>query len=252
MDDKIEKNLVEFYLAFSKSYHESKASHENEYSFVRTSTHPWPNYVLGLKASALSLEKLETLNRQIENDYLPPFLVVKDVEDFPDFDGVASQLKFRKVIHWHGMAVSADEVKPMDGQVEGLSIKAITSRAELKEWLQVVNQALFDQEKLHGDVFNPLLNSSGYRFILAYYNGQPAGTALMFDHEDTCGIYLVAVLENFRKKGIGSAISHFIAEKNAKPWMVLHATKAGKRVYDKFGFKDYCTFDVVWKLGKFV
>jgi GNAT superfamily N-acetyltransferase len=253
MEKRIENNLIDFYLSFAGAHPQIHAVRNEVFSYVQTSAFPWPNYVVGVDTgSDKTLPLLEKINYEIEENALPPFIICKNTDKNPLVANTFSKYKFRPVLRWTGMGGTKDHLLIYPTSFCNCRIKQVDNEDDLEQWIEVVNRALFNQNKLNVMVFSNLLNKTEYDIIMAYIKDEPCGTALTYRNTDAVGIYLVAVSEQFRKQGIGSAITQYIIEKNKYVPLVLHATKAGKRVYDKFNFKEYCTFDVYWKMGKFV
>lgn len=84
---------------------------------------------------------------------------------------------------------------------------------------------------------------SPQKLFLAFFQGEPVATSLLFRHENTGGIYFVSTLPAYRKKSIGLVITlatmHF-ARKTGAQYCTLQSSPDGYRVYEQAGFKEYC------------
>jgi len=84
---------------------------------------------------------------------------------------------------------------------------------------------------------------SPQKLFLAYTDGKPVASSLLFIHENTAGIYYVSTLPAFRKKGCGLKITQ-AAMKSARELgfksVMLQATPWGERVYRRAGFNVEC------------
>jgi ribosomal protein S18 acetylase RimI-like enzyme len=90
-------------------------------------------------------------------------------------------------------------------------------------------------------------NGSQQKLFLAYCDGNPAGTALSFFHNDTAGIYFVSTVPDYRKRGVGLAMTLTImgyARQAGFNYCVLQSSEAGLNVYKRAGFKEYCQTDI--------
>lgn len=90
------------------------------------------------------------------------------------------------------------------------------------------------------------------QLFLASFNDKPAATSLMFLHESAGGIYFVSTLPQYRKKGIGLAVTLATmraAKKAGARCVTLQSSPDGLRVYRQAGFKEYCRADV-YRLDK--
>lgn len=133
-----------------------------------------------------------------------------------------------------------------------LQIRQINNYKELFLW-EEVSFAGFDfppetRQQYHRFVatFN-LTPRSPQKFFLACWNGKPVATSLLFLHENTGGIYFVSTLAQFRKKGIGLALTLATmryAKLAGTRFVTLQSSPDGLRVYQQAGFKEYCLVDV--------
>jgi ribosomal protein S18 acetylase RimI-like enzyme len=75
--------------------------------------------------------------------------------------------------------------------------------------------------------------------LIGYYQQLPAATVLVF-HGKEAGIYMVAVLPVFRKKGLGKILMQKVhAMLTAKGYRraLLHSTKQGLSLYQSLGYQ---------------
>ena len=90
-------------------------------------------------------------------------------------------------------------------------------------------------------------------YFSASVDGQAVGeTALLLDGGGVAGIYDVEVRQEFRRRGIGSALIHAAlqhARKHGLKIAVLGATGLGARIYQNAGFREVCKISF-WKYGK--
>ena len=85
------------------------------------------------------------------------------------------------------------------------------------------------------------------KLFLAYFDGKPVATSLLFMHNNTAGIYYVSTLPAYRNKGLGLLITLAAmqtAKKSGFRNVILQASKFGVNVYKRAGFKEYCQADV--------
>jgi GNAT superfamily N-acetyltransferase len=85
------------------------------------------------------------------------------------------------------------------------------------------------------------------KLFLAYFDGKPVATSLLFVHKNTAGIYYISTLPAYRNKGLGLLITlaAMQAAKNSGfKNVILQASPLGVNVYIRAGFKEYCHADV--------
>ena len=88
---------------------------------------------------------------------------------------------------------------------------------------------------------------SPQKLFLAYCEGKPVATSLLFTHKNSAGIYYVSTLPAFRNKGFGLAITQGAmqaAMQDGFKNVILQATPLGAKVYIRTGFKEYCHAEI--------
>jgi GNAT superfamily N-acetyltransferase len=86
----------------------------------------------------------------------------------------------------------------------------------------------------------------------ASLEGKPVGETMLFYGAGVAGIYAVEVLEEFRGRGIGTALVQAAlqhAQQLGHSAAVLAATGMGSGVYARLGFREICKLSF-WKYGK--
>jgi len=88
---------------------------------------------------------------------------------------------------------------------------------------------------------------SPQKLFLAYCDGNPVATSLLFIHNNSAGIYYVSTLPAFRNQGFGLMATRAAmrtAMKSGMDNVILQATPLGVPVYTRAGFKEYCRADI--------
>ena len=88
---------------------------------------------------------------------------------------------------------------------------------------------------------------SPQKLFLAYFDGKPVATSLLFTHNNSTGIYYVSTLPAFRNKGSGLKITRAamqVAKESGFKNVILQATPLGAKVYIRAGFKEYCHAEI--------
>ena len=92
-----------------------------------------------------------------------------------------------------------------------------------------------------------LAAQSPQKLFLAYFDGKPVSTSLLFTHKHSAGIYYVSTLPAYRNKGFGLMITQAAmqaAKEGGFKNVILQATPLGARVYIRAGFKEYCHAEI--------
>lgn len=116
----------------------------------------------------------------------------------------------------------------------------IESDEELKQAFDIREKVYIEEQQIdRADEFDEFDDSS--RHFIAYYTGKPAGTARYRQTDEGFKLERFAVLPDFRKKGIASAIMEAmlidIKESHAgKVKLYLNAQLSAMPLYEKFDF----------------
>lgn len=80
-------------------------------------------------------------------------------------------------------------------------------------------------------------------FFVGYLDGQPVSTTELFIGGGVAGLYSVATKKEYRRRGIGSALTWAAADharRQGLSTMVLQSSDAGKGVNARLGFRECC------------
>lgn len=147
--------------------------------------------------------------------------------------------------------LSSDQVIQIQKNNE-MKISLVKDNRELKKW-ESVSLAGFEMPQRTRRQYNEFVKSfdiskkARQKLFLAYWQGEPVGTALLFLHGDAAGIYFVTTLSAYRDKGIALALvrrAMKYVQSSAYKYCVLQSSKEGFNVYLRAGFKEYCQADV--------
>ncbi len=140
-----------------------------------------------------------------------------------------------------------------------VEIIKVENAETLKVWNDVVLTGFTLPKELLSDFFYELFsfmllnNAPSASAFLAYYEGNPVASSLVFYEEGVAGIYNVTTLEEARGKGIGTAITLAPlneAKKLGYEIAILHSSEMALNMYKQMGFKEYCTIEwFIWQPG---
>jgi GNAT superfamily N-acetyltransferase len=86
---------------------------------------------------------------------------------------------------------------------------------------------------------SPLSMFPALRYYLGFYRGELAATGCLFIGTESIGIYDIVTRNEYRRKGIGSAMFGYVvneAQHFQHRYAVLQASPDGLRIYEKAGF----------------
>jgi GNAT superfamily N-acetyltransferase len=118
-----------------------------------------------------------------------------------------------------------------------LHFKPVTTEADAITWVTLFQQAF--NYRINHRILMSTLNKAHY--FVAYHENQAAGTAILYITGNIAGIHAVGVIPDMRRKGFADEIMKFILNKSIElnaAWATLQASKMGKDLYLKLGFKD--------------
>lgn len=243
----IEKNLYQFYLKAGLSGGlNSFESHD--FSFVSGKPGTWPNYCFNIQ----SQDALMGIIAEMKAHKIPPFLILGKATNSDFSETLLSSQGMKLVMQWSAMACELND-QSISIELEDFSIEAIHNRSSLEDFLTIIRTQLMRSRVPELSVFEPFLHDSEMCLYIAKYKGIPVGTSLLYCKDQIAGIYMVAVNEDQRGKGIGKALTSQMLndaiQKNCKH-AILHATKDGEKVYRKFGFEEFGKINIYWLMGK--
>jgi len=154
---------------------------------------------------------------------------------------ILNQVKSRnyKQSIWTAMSHNLEVIQKLK-PLKKFEIKEVTDENMLTNWLEIVETGLMGGNTLNTDVFNQLLKNPNCIFYLGFVNHKPVATSLLFISNNIGGVYLVATLPQYRKKGIGTQITNCClveAKNNNCKEVTLQATNLGLGVYAFLGFE---------------
>lgn len=144
---------------------------------------------------------------------------------------------------------SLPDVRPCDAVLKIIQVK---NKENLRLWEEVAFEG-FDFPTKTKQQFHRFLaamnltDGSAQKLFLASFQGKPVATSLLFLHEAACGIYFVSTLAEYRKKGIGRAITLATmqaAKQAGASYATLQSSPDGLHVYQQAGFQEFCRVNV--------
>ncbi len=136
-----------------------------------------------------------------------------------------------------------------------LAVEPVHDAATLATWSRVLCDA-FGAPQAFGDAFTELASAIGlgpaspFRHFLGRVNGEAAATVSVFFGAGVAGIYDVATLPAWRRRGLGTAVTRAaMAEAigRGSRTAILHSSRAGAGVYRSLGFTEVCPIgQYVW------
>lgn len=145
-----------------------------------------------------------------------------------------------------GMAIKLDEPLPDVPLPDGLTISTATDRESLRMWVGIYFSAAPQEYK---DTVTDIMCELGYgphmpwTYYIGYIDGKAMASSMVFIEKDVAGLYYIGTLPDYRKQGIGTAMTRYSlkqAQAQSNGLVVLQATDMGAKIYRHVGFQEYC------------
>jgi GNAT superfamily N-acetyltransferase len=154
---------------------------------------------------------------------------------------------FEHVFEAPAMAVDLSTLKKAPSTAIDLSIEEILDKKALKTWCDIMT-FVYDFPDIALEPWFDMLASLGlgsgkpYRHFLARVEGKPVATASVFFGAGLAGLSSVATLPEYRKQGIGKAITIApLLEARNMGYRIgaLFSSEMALEMYKDIGFKEY-------------
>lgn len=147
-----------------------------------------------------------------------------------------------------GMAVRISELV-VPSAVPGLEIARVGDDDALATWEATLGRGFGEGEKEArwvASVYRKLGYGDPWRHYLGLLDGTPVATTTVFLAAGVAGVYFVMTVPEARRRGIGAAITYAaLREAGAvAEYGVLGSSPAGRSVYARLGFREYCTIEL--------
>jgi GNAT superfamily N-acetyltransferase len=165
-----------------------------------------------------------------------------------DLESILVREGFQKRWDTAGMGIELSDLRSDFEPPPGLEIETVADDPGLRDWARVVAHGLFGCPESDADHFYELMRTAKgcgrLEFFLGRYDNRPAASSASFLLDGIAGIYFVATLPEFRKKGIGRSITLAPLRKahdSVAHAAILQASALGEPVYKRLGFQRYCS-----------
>jgi ribosomal protein S18 acetylase RimI-like enzyme len=142
------------------------------------------------------------------------------------------------------LAESLHETQPFERQ---LQLQPAVSGETLREFRQIGALCFHVPPGWFGEVFDDEMSRrTDFSAWVAYENGIPVGTAAAVLAGGVTGLYNIAILPEYRRRGYGTAVTRLAAQaafrqgsedKLGANKLILQASAQGVRMYERMGFR---------------
>ncbi|HUR10521.1 MAG TPA: GNAT family N-acetyltransferase, partial [Flavitalea sp.] len=157
----------------------------------------------------------------------------------PANDEILSEYRFIKASQWVNMYAQVDAI-PVERSTVDINEVDPKVHEDMIDWTSIVSTVLFAKRNLDTNIFRSGIENSFLKAFLLKVDGRPVATAMLYCGVKEVGVYMVATLPEFQKKGMGQQIMHTViqaAKKLNYKTVVLQSTPGGVSLYEKMGFE---------------
>ncbi len=166
-------------------------------------------------------------------------------------DWIAKGLRRKagSIFHRFGLRLSsempgmvAESLRPAPPPKGELELQRADSGEALREFRQIGALCFHVPPGSFAEVFDDeMARRSGFLAWVAHQNGIPVGTAAAVLGSGVTGLYNIAILPEYRRRGYGSAVTRLAAEgaleQGGANKFILQASMQGVRMYERMGFR---------------
>jgi len=219
-------------------------------SWVNCAPSRWPSTIFGANFDAEDAgERIRFVKDHIRDGSAPNFWSTGPSTRPANLDTLLMSEGFEKMWTTAGMGMELSELKSDFEMPRGLEVEIVSDDRALRDWARVVALGLFGCAESEVDNFYVLMKTitdcDRLELYLARQDGKPAGSATSYLSSDgIAGIYHVATLPEFRRRGIGRSVTLaplLTSRALGAQAAILQATAAGESVYRQLGFRTICT-----------
>lgn len=250
ISESIINNIYEYYRIIGNTEYVDYIK-TDYYESVKGQDAFWPKMVFNI-SDVGDNEIFREIKRDIIQKKIPPFILLSDYNTQIDHSFI-DQIGFKPIMVWEGMHLDINDIF-FDKNESSLICDKAVEDSDVQNFSDVLNCALLNKSKASFEIFNEINKSESINIFTGKENTKVVSSSLSFISDNTAGLYMIATLSDYRGKGYGTqitnkAINH-AREQNATN-IILHATKLGKKIYSKIGFKTYCNFYIYWLMGSY-
>ncbi|OIB58737.1 GNAT family N-acetyltransferase [Natrialba sp. SSL1] len=154
-----------------------------------------------------------------------------------------ADLDLVKAIEQPGMAMeSLDEIPPPSSVAD---IVEVTDPDERDEFSRVTASAFEWPLDAAERIDRAALAADDMRLFLGRVDGHPAASGLLIRSGDVAGVYSISVVEEFRRRGIGEAMTRKVLRAGREAGCqvgVLQSSEMGYPIYKRMGFETVVTY----------
>ncbi|HOI47853.1 MAG TPA: GNAT family N-acetyltransferase [Prolixibacteraceae bacterium] len=239
--NKIEKNLVDFYLAVAQTAGCLLYS-EPSFRAVKGTDGGWPDLVFAPDYSLPPAQLLPLVSRWIGIHGAPRNLVIDSAYLNRNHLSLLRDNGFFPVDSWQMMQLSLRKTIVFPRSAAKGQFRELEHPADFEQFCGIANRELLGNMPVSPQVVQRLSTAERFRFWGVFVGEELIAALLVFAVADVAGLYLVAARKEFQLRGFGSLLLQQTLKalkSSAIRSVVLHASRKAVPLYEKFGFANF-------------
>jgi hypothetical protein len=220
--------------------------HQGDIGWLESEPHGGPEYIFDIDILTTDAEqRVYEMIERIKQGEMPRYILISTISKPDNLVDIFRSCGFEvNLDDGSGMAMdlspALDAYKPPDS----IKILPIRDEVTLAKWVKIVNEALFGGELITFEQYQDMFKQKNVTLNLGLIDDVPAATSLIIysNEKKVATVEQISTLQKYRGRGLGTAITMVSVQQmhaHSVETAVLHATKAGERIYKKIGFKAY-------------
>lgn len=218
---------------------------EDDECFRVTSSIPHPlfNNVLKTNVEFDSKRFVKSIRKEYKKRKTPFLWRLWDHDKPKDIETLLMKNGGQKFQSTTLMAIDLDEFDPFSERPPELMVQTLKYGADARKFAECTCTTFGIPNEMKVPVTEIIeMQDQNIGNYIGYIGSTAVGTATRFYSNGIAGIYNVATLPQFQGKGIGMEILNSLlldVKQDGYQTVILHATPAGLRLYEKLGFQAY-------------
>lgn len=218
--------------------------HSGEIEYVKSIDGKGPERIFNINLKDKNIENcVDVLVNQIRDKEIPDSFLITPNTKPENLVEMLSDRGFEADDSGLCMAMDLINLKLNEISSDNIEVQEVKDTDNLREWVHIINTALFECEIMSFDKFYDIYKIENTRFYLGYYDNIPASACFTIYDGIVGDLDMVATLSRYRNKGLASLTINKalrdLAELGVKT-VSLRAETGGIELYKKLGFKEYC------------
>ncbi|WBW95633.1 GNAT family N-acetyltransferase [Oceanirhabdus sp. W0125-5] len=215
-----------------------------DFEYVKSVDGKGPERIFNINISSEKIAKqLDDIVNKIRGKEIPDSFLITPNTKPANLVDLLVQRGFEVDTSGLCMAMDLCDLKSNKMSSDKIEVREVKDDKSLKEWVHIINTALFQSEIMSFEQFYDIYNLDNTRFYLGLFEGVPVSACFTIYDGIFGDLDMVATLKNYRNKGLASlTIDRALRDLDdlGVKTVSLRAETGGIELYKKIGFKEYC------------